>query len=180
MENTAALCNDNIDNDGDGLIDLADPDPDCVPFTPANGGGNTIGSGSGFGGGNGGGQVLGASTSNENASVGEVLGANTCAPYLSSYLGKGKKNNSADVIKLQEFLNKELGLNIPVTGTFGDMTEEAVRLFQIKYSEEVLAPWVPYGLPNAKTPTGYVYKTTQRWINMLNCVGTYIALPQLP
>lgn len=33
-ENTAPLCSDGIDNDGDGLIDLLDPD--CAPFVPAN------------------------------------------------------------------------------------------------------------------------------------------------
>ena len=31
-EDTAALCSDGVDNDGDGLIDLADPD--CAPFVP--------------------------------------------------------------------------------------------------------------------------------------------------
>ena len=73
-----------------------------------------------------------------------------------------------------------LGLNIPLTGVYGPLTYEAVKQFQVKYWQEVLQPWVPFGLPNAQTPTGYVYKTTKRWINMLSCPALNLPVPQLP
>jgi hypothetical protein len=55
-----------------------------------------------------------------------------------------------------------------------------VDQFQVKYHSEVLAPWVPYGLPNEFTPTDYVYKTTMRWINLIECPALNLPIPQLP
>jgi len=39
---------------------------------------------------------------------------------------------------------------------------------------------VPYGLTSDTTPTGYVYKTTRRWINLLMCSQLSIPMPVLP
>ncbi|MBU6501038.1 MAG: DUF11 domain-containing protein [Patescibacteria group bacterium] len=139
------------------------------------GGGNPGGGGGLVGGGGGGGAVLGAST------TGEVLGASTSCGYtIGSYMKYGAKNNVDDVKVLQAFLNQELGINLPITGFFGKQTREAVKQFQLKYATDILVPWVAYGLPNAQTPTGYVYKTTKRWVNLLGCSTLDIPMPQLP
>ena len=143
------------------------------------GGGNTTTSG---GGGGGGGNT---STSGGGGSTGsgQVLGASTsCGLYLDQYIHPIRKylNDPAEVKKLQIFLNENLGLSIPVTGYYGSLTIAAVDQFQVKYSGNVLLPWVPYGLPNQVTPTQYVYKTTQRWINLIMCPPLNLPLPQLP
>ena len=91
----------------------------------------------------------------------------------------GAKNNPDQVKKLQTFLNKQLGTSLPVTGYFGSKTLDAVNKFQVANADQILSPWVPLGLPNAQTPTGYVFKTTKRWINVLECKSD-IPMPQLP
>jgi peptidoglycan hydrolase-like protein with peptidoglycan-binding domain len=114
------------------------------------------------GGGNivGGGQVLGASTDD----------GNSCSVLLTDYMRYGQKNNSVQVTKLQTFLNSQnLGITLVVNGIFDRATENAVKAFQLKYAEEILAPWVKAGKIKNKVATGYVYKTTLRWINHLNC-----------
>ncbi len=129
----------------------------------------------GTGGGGGGGQVLGASTS-----TGEVLGA-SCGLYLTSYIHPVRKdlNDPAQVKKLQVFLNQNLGLDLPVSGDYDASTIAAVNRFQVKYHTEVLSPWVPLGLPTQYTPTGYVYQSTQRWINLIMCPALNLPMPHL-
>jgi peptidoglycan hydrolase-like protein with peptidoglycan-binding domain len=122
-----------------------------------------------------GGSVLGVSTTTE----GQVLGA-SCSPILTSYLGIGKPNPTDQVIVLQNFLNGNLGIALPVTGFFGPLTFQAVKDFQTKYFAEILTPWVPYGLPTEHTPTGYVYKTTQWMINHIACEEADPPKPNLP
>ena len=168
-----------------------------LPPAPPSGGGGGDGGGSGGGGGSnppgpsvivsGGNppQVLGASTVGASTvgggSQGEVLGAAVCSvQYLRDYLRQGKKNDSEQVKLLQQFLNKNLGLSLPTSGFFGQLTRTAVEQFQIKHKVEVLRPWLAYGLPNESTPTGYVYKTTKRWINLLECPDLGLPMPQLP
>lgn len=125
------------------------------------------------GGGSGEGQVLGASTSTVTTST-------SCTEYLLSDLRMGRANPVDEVKKLQLFLNEEMGSGLPVTGFFGPLTFNAVSSFQLKYASEILSPWVPYGLPSASTPTGYVYKTTRHKINEIKCATLNIPLPQLP
>lgn len=151
--------------------------------TPGSSGGGSGGGGGGGGGivsgplsigyvnTNNGGVVLGASTSTPPAS---------CTESITGYLRMGSANDPEQVKKLQTFLNKELGLRLPITGVFGLMTEKAVRDFQLKYANEILKPWVIHGLPNETTPTGYVYKTTKRWINLIECRSLNTPVPQLP
>lgn len=100
--------------------------------------------------------------------VGQVLGASTssCSPYLTDYIHIGHYNKPTEVTKLQIFLNEYLGTHIPITGFFGQLTEQAVRQFQRQYSSDILDPW---GLTS---DTGYVYYTTQKKINELVCEGT--------
>jgi hypothetical protein len=121
------------------------------------------------------GQVLGVSTTTQ----GQVLGA-SCSPILTSYLRRGKTNPSDQVATLQNFLNGELGITLPVTGFFGPLTEQAVKDFQTKYFADILGPWVPFGLPNDHAATGYVYKTTLWMINHIACAEADQAKPTLP
>ena len=55
------------------------------------------------------------------------------------------------------------GYDVDVTGIFDERTDAAVRAFQLKYADDVLAPW---GLEES---TGYVYYTTQKKINESYC-----------
>ena len=103
---------------------------------------------------------------------GEVLGE-SCGLFLDKFMRQGVKNDTEQVKKLQEFLNKEMGANLPVTGFYGPLTSQAVRAFQEKYADEVLAPWDLGG------PTGIVYQTTLRWINQLECPSSSIEMPSL-
>lgn len=163
-----------------------DPNPgndtDTVPvtvFKPDNGGGNPGGGGSGCGVGftfnrdtrecdrnGGGGQVLGTSTP-------QVLGE-SCGLYMEQHLIKGSPNNNpAQVTKLQQFLNKHGYANFTPTGYYGDQTVAAVNAFQTKYASEILTPW------KISAPTGIVYFTTLRWINMIECPELGIKIPPL-
>ncbi len=111
------------------------------------------------------------------AEEGEVLGA-TCSAIVTSYLGMGE-DKPEDVKALQNFLNAELGLALEINGDYDLETKKAVEAFQIKYAEQVLAPWIPFG-HDGKTPTGIVYKTTQYWINKMSCAELDIPMPILP
>ncbi len=111
------------------------------------------------------GQVLGAST-------GEVLGE-SCGLYLDKFIRFNRNNDVEQVRKLQEFLNKWLGLTLPLTGFYGPLTYEAVLQFQTQYAATILTPW---GLTS---PTGIVYLTTLRQINMLECPALSLELPPL-
>ncbi|MBI2120356.1 MAG: tandem-95 repeat protein [Parcubacteria group bacterium] len=123
------------------------------------------------------GLVLGAATSSSDFTAAESC--SVAGPYLTDYLRMGKKNNPEQVIKLQKFLNGNIPASIPVTGFFGPITLDAVKKFQTANADQILAPWAPYGL-TGQTPTGYVYKTTRRWINILECKALDIPMPQLP
>ncbi|MDP2648647.1 MAG: chitobiase/beta-hexosaminidase C-terminal domain-containing protein [bacterium] len=163
---------------------------------PSGGGGN--GPPVGFFGVGGSGQVLGASITPQ----GEVLGASTstgpqtesgtttsstsatstpaCGPLITHYIHAGRDNDESDVNALQQFLAAELGIELPVTGVYDKATIDAVNAFQLKYWEDVLAPWVPFGLASDHTPTGYVYKTTLWKINQLSCGSLEAPFPELP
>ena len=78
------------------------------------------------------------------------------------------------------FLNEFMGANLAVNGIYDEATLNAVNQFQLAYKEQVLRPWVEVGLHNDENvPTGYVYKTTKRWINLLKCPSLYIPMPDL-
>lgn len=196
FEPTITACNDGLDNDEDGLVDAADPgchtgddpqaayDPlindeaneeedDNTPEEPAP-------TNSRSGGGSSGSKpknapsVLGAFTGPA------VLGESACGEYLTSYIKFGGTNNKDDVMRLQSFLNEYLGLKLSVDGIFGKKSMEAVKAFQVKEKGEVLSPWVGITLKNDSKGTGWVYKTTKRWINMIKCPELNIPEPQLP
>ena len=156
----APQCSDGVDNDADNLIDTLDPG--CHSDGNANNPSSYMPYGNTE---SGGGAVLGAST-------GQVLGA-SCGLYMDKFIRSGKNNNVDQVKKLQTFLNKWMGSNLPVTGFYGPLTLAALNAFQIKYAPNVLTPW---GLSG---PTGIVYLTTLRWINMLECPDLALQLPAL-
>jgi hypothetical protein len=73
-----------------------------------------------------------------------------------------------------------MGDNLTVNGIYDQETLNAVNQFQLAYKEEVLRPWVlAEYLENENTPTGYVYLTTKRWINLLKCPSLNIPMPNL-
>ncbi len=159
--------------------DIAPASPPPPPAPPA-GNGPIVGAG-GIGVN---GQVLGASTTT-SPTGGQVLGASTtggeCTALITQIpMGMGLQNNPAQVKALQTFLNGEVGANLPVSGYYGMLTKNAVSTFQVKYWQDVLAPWVPFGLPTDHTPTGFVSKTTAWKINMIHCPSLNLPAPTLP
>jgi len=119
----------------------------------------------------------------EEEPEGEVLGEATeepCEEYLFEHIRQGANNNPEEVRKLQTFLNSHMGESLPVTGFYGNLTRAAVNRFQLEYKEEVLRPWVEAGIhASENTPTGYVFVTTKRWVNMIMCPELNIPLPDL-
>jgi uncharacterized repeat protein (TIGR01451 family) len=151
-------------------------------FTVHNPGGNGPPGGGGGGGGGGGNGPPISLGGGGGGPVGQVLGASTalpdlppgCTALLTTYMRLGKKGNlSSEVTKLQTFLNSDQQAGLPVTGFFGTLTDKAVRNFQGAHAEQVLTPW---GLSK---PTGFVYLTTQRWINLIYCKSLDIPMPNL-
>jgi VCBS repeat-containing protein len=155
-------CSDGIDNDGDGRIDYSD-DNSCSDAQD-----DSEGDVGGWTGGGGGGSVLGASTG-----PGQVLGV-SCGISMDQNLRRGSAKNRADqVSRLQTLLNKWSSAGLPVTGTFGPLTEAAVKKFQTEHAAAILAPW------SLSAPTGLAYLTTIRQVNLLECPELTLALPAL-
>jgi len=100
--------------------------------------------------------------------------------YLTEYVLTNRDNSSDAVIKLQRFLNAQMGASLIVNGMYDAETQAAVDKFQLTFNQEILQPWINYGLPNINTPTSQTYKTTQRWINILSCPGLNLPIPKLP
>ncbi len=86
----------------------------------------------------------------------------TCSPYLTTFIKLGGNNNSDDVKRLQIFLNNHEGEALSVDGRYKILDYEAVKRFQVKYSD-ILRYW------NLDHPTGYVYTATQNTVNALYC-----------
>lgn len=93
----------------------------------------------------------------------------SCTEYLHDYIKLGKKNDIGQVLRLQVFLNIFMSSNLTLTGIYDEPTYLAVHAFQLKYSQDILLPWVSHGLKDDHTSTGYVYKTTKYKINQLMC-----------
>jgi len=103
-----------------------------------------------------------------------------CGIYLYDYIKYGANNNSEEVKKLQTFLNNYMGSNLTVSGVYDLATMQALNAFQVQCKEEVLKPWVDAGSScNINQPTGYVYITTQRWINLIMCPTLNLPMPDL-
>lgn len=183
VEPSAMACADGIDNDGDGLIDSADPGctgpSDNDETNPPSGGssGNSGGGSSGGGGGGGSGGLV-AQASVIAAPAGVVLGASTSAPpvapstescdkYLTAFIKSGAKNDEDQVRRLQYVLQEFEGVSsVQQNGVYDAATLAAVYAFQAKYASEILTPW---GITNS---TGYVYLTTRKKVNEIYCRST--------
>ena len=171
-----AACADGEDNDQDGLIDSSDPG--CVN-SEDDSEENDDGGGSG---GSGGTYTSHAGGGPAGTPPGEVLGAEdeelACGDtLLKEFIKFGANNNPEEVKKLQTFLNEHEGESLPVTGFYGPLSYAAVKRFQQKYFDEIIKPWVALGW--SSDPSGYVYKTTRRWINILHCENVDKTMPVL-
>jgi len=83
-----------------------------------------------------------------------------CPVYLTDKIMK----SSAEIKKLQKFLQQEEGLTtVKVNGSFNAATVAGVKKFQEKYTGEILAPW------KLKKGTGLVKGLTLKKINTLYC-----------
>lgn len=109
------------------------------------------------------------------AGGGDVLGVadvapKQCVPLLNEYIKPRGRNNPVEVLKLQKFLMNHEGMEVPEDGVFDEATIEALKAFQLKYKDVILTPW---GLTS---PTGSVYATTKKAINVLACDGASVDL----
>lgn len=87
----------------------------------------------------------------------------------------GQANDVYEVIKLQSFLKVFEGFDyVTVNGVYDSATAQAVSAFQLKYSNEVLAPW------GINAPTGYAYITTVGKINQIICGSGIPAVSPAP
>ncbi len=87
----------------------------------------------------------------------------SCPRYLNEFIKLGRANNPLEVIKLQYFLRTYEGYEVPLNGVYDETTYQAVKLFQLRYGNDVLTPW------GINEPTGYVFITTQLAINNIYC-----------
>jgi hypothetical protein len=135
-------CSDDIDNDEDGLID--EDDPGCHTDEDADNPDSYV-------------------STDDDETNSEVLPAETCN-YLLEYIKFGADNNPVEVLKLQRFLKDYEGFeNVPLSGFYDQVSYDAVSKFQMRYFDDVLAPWGHDG------PTGYVYITTKKKVNEIYC-----------
>jgi hypothetical protein len=86
---------------------------------------------------------------------------------------KGRKNDVTTIVKLQLFLNSYMGAGLITDGVFGPKTIEALKAFQAKHTDKVLAPW---GLTK---PTGIFYLTSQTEANNIICPDLNLPIPTL-
>jgi hypothetical protein len=83
-------------------------------------------------------------------------------PVFTQYLKKGMKDNVngiTEVSKMQKFLNEKTGSLLTINGIFDTKTFSAVKKYQQKNFDKILAPW---GL---KKPTGRWYQSTRNLAN---------------
>lgn len=127
-----------------------------VPTPVVSGGGGGGSTSSGYGGGVYTNPNATVTTTTTGATTTTVVTTNgSCMPYFVQYMRIYRKNDLAEVKKLQAFLNEYEGEKLPVTGRFITMTDAAVKRFQKKY-----------GI----TPrSGYVYVKTTDKLNELYC-----------
>lgn len=111
------------------------------------------------------------STTNASSSIPDESIISACNQF-QHYLKLNSKDNDKEEVKLwQAFLNKEIGAKLPITGFFGQLTFNAIKAFQSKYSLEVLTPW------DITSPTGYAYKSTRYKANkLLGCTEAPVTL----
>jgi hypothetical protein len=182
-----AQCVDGVDNDGDDLVDTNDPGchtdgnaDNAASYDPTdNDESNSDDNDNDNGGGGGNGGRNSRRSGGSVPSTPEVLGEAACTEYITSYVKLGKQNDVTNVVRLQIFLNEYMGTQLMTDGVFDTDTYTALKAFQLKEKKEVLLPWVGVTLPNADEGTGWLYKTTKRWINLIKCPELNIPMPEL-
>jgi hypothetical protein len=90
-------------------------------------------------------------------------GASTTCPYINSFITINGANDAAEVARLQSFLNTSEGASLAITGIYDEATQNAVGVFQLKHSADILAPW------NRITASNNVYLTTKKKVNEIVC-----------
>jgi hypothetical protein len=98
-----------------------------------------------------------------NAPIAQLAQSQKCEPYLLKYIRLRAKNDPIEVKKLQKFLNDYENFKLVEDGIYGMKTFTAVKIFQGKYSKDILSSYIN------QTPTGYVYKNTVKKINEIVC-----------
>ncbi|MDB5244304.1 MAG: hypothetical protein JWN18_174 [Parcubacteria group bacterium] len=88
-----------------------------------------------------------------------INNASNALSALTSNLAPGDYNPADQVTTLQTFLNRELQINLPITGFFGDQTLTSVKTLQTKYASQT---YLKAGL---SAPTGFVGPYTRELIN---------------
>ena len=165
----APACEDSVDNDGDGLIDMNDPG--CENAADQD---ETHATGGSSGGGGGGSSSTPAATTtpavnseSEAAPAEEVI---ACDQYLTKFIKFGGTNDPEQVTRLQKVLKDFEGADVAEDGVYDRRTLAAVHAFQTKYAADILAPW------GEKKSTGYVYLTTRKKVNEIYC-KSQVAFP---
>lgn len=130
------------------------------PSNPSNGGGNG-GSGS---------SSRNGRSSSATSTLPLLTSIGNCL-YINDYLKLDGVNNTAEVTKLQTFLKNTEKLDVDINGKFDQKTVDAVKAFQAKYVNEIMAPW------GVNTPTGQVFYTTKKKINEIYCKSTFALTP---
>lgn len=93
---------------------------------------------------------------------GQAPAVNVACPDFG-YAKLDGQNNTDQVSNLQTFLKSAEGLDVDVTGTFDQKTEQAVETFQKKYMSDIMSPW------DATRASGVVNLTTVKKIKQLMC-----------
>ena len=86
-----------------------------------------------------------------------------CAPYIVTDIRPGRHNDKQDVIRLEKFLNTYEGEKLVEGGVYDGTDQAAVKRFQKKYADDILAP------AGLRSPTGLVLDSTRKKINALYC-----------
>ncbi len=86
-----------------------------------------------------------------------------CEDILTQAISLWGANDEEQVKNLENFLNRTQWESLDVDGRYSQDDFDAVKRFQEKYRQDILDPW------DITSPTGYVYTTTIKKVNEVNC-----------
>jgi hypothetical protein len=84
-------------------------------------------------------------------------------PVVTQMIKQGAENPLRDVANLQTFLRVHEHMDVMATGDYDDETEAAVKEFQMRHADEILAPW------GATKASGIVSLTTRKVMDKMAC-----------
>lgn len=102
-------------------------------------------------------------TTTIQSSLTAKLWASSTCPVIKHFMKLENGNDQEDVRNLQMFLKNNEGADVEVNGKFDTKTDQAVKNFQEKYVNDVLAPW------GGSLGSGIVNITTSKKINQIAC-----------